>query len=202
MHILKLSALLASACAATLSPALAQDGGDKDDGVTLDTIVVTPLRRASSLQRSTSSVSVIDAADIERSAAPDLQSLLQTYSGISVKTNGGQGSSADIYMRGMSSKQTVVLVNGVRTASATSGSTALANIPLTSIERIEIARGAHSSQYGADAIGGVINIITKQGGPAANAHGAAAFQQACRIHGAVMHRVRYKAAAATVSIMP
>ncbi|AIB31583.1 Outer membrane vitamin B12 receptor BtuB [Brucella suis bv. 2] len=164
MHILKLSALLASACAATLSPALAQDGGDKDDGVTLDTIVVTPLRRASSLQRSTSSVSVIDAADIERSAAPDLQSLLQTYSGISVKTNGGQGSSANIYMRGMSSKQTVVLVNGVRTASATSGSTALANIPLTSIERIEIARGAHSSQYGADAIGGVINIITKQGG--------------------------------------
>ncbi len=69
MHILKLSALLASACAATLSPALAQDGGDKDDGVRLDTIVVTPLRRASSLQRSTSSVSVIDAADIRRRRA-------------------------------------------------------------------------------------------------------------------------------------
>ncbi|MBB5703805.1 vitamin B12 transporter [Ochrobactrum daejeonense] len=130
----------------------------------LDTIVVTPLRRVSSLQRSTSSVSVIDSADIERSAASDLQSLLQSHGGVSIKTNGGQGSSADVYMRGMSSKQTVVLVNGVRTASATSGLTALANIPLSSVDRIEIAKGAHSAQYGADAIGGVINIITKQGG--------------------------------------
>ncbi len=164
MHILKLSALLASVSVAALSPALAQDSGNAGDGIVLDTIVVTPLRRASSLQRSTSSVSVIDAADIERSAAPDLQSLLKSYSGISIKTNGGQGSSADIYMRGMSSKQTVVLINGVRTASATSGSTALANIPLASIERIEVAKGAHSAQFGADAMGGVINIITKQGG--------------------------------------
>jgi len=52
----------------------------------------------------------------------------------------------------------------VRTASATTGATALSNIPLSSIDRIEIAKGAHSSQYGADAMGGVINIITKQGG--------------------------------------
>ncbi len=164
MRILKSTVLLTSVCAAALSPAFAQSAAGPDDGIVLDTIVVTPLRRVSSLQRSTSSVSVIDSADIERSAASDLQSLLQSHGGVSIKTNGGQGSSADVYMRGMSSKQTVVLVNGVRTASATSGLTALANIPLSSVDRIEIAKGAHSAQYGADAIGGVINIITKQGG--------------------------------------
>lgn len=162
MQTLKLSACLASGL--LFAVPLDARAQDNEDGIVLDTIVVTPLRRATALQRSTSSVTVIDKAEIERSAAPDLQSLLQYYPGISITANGGQGSSSNLYIRGMSSKQTVVLVNGVRTASATSGATALANIPLMSIDRIEIAKGAHSSQYGADAMGGVINIITKQGG--------------------------------------
>nr|WP_196107277.1 MULTISPECIES: TonB-dependent receptor [unclassified Ochrobactrum] len=165
MHLLKSSVLLVSASVLALpSVTLAQNLPESEGSVVLDTIVVTPLRRASSLQRSTSSVTVIDSADIERSAAPDLQSLLKSYNGISIKTNGGQGSSAGIFIRGMSATQTVVLVNGVRTASATSGATGLANIPLSSIDRIEIAKGPHSAQYGADAMGGVVNIITKQGG--------------------------------------
>lgn len=162
MQVLKLSAFLASGI--LLAMPLDARAQDNEDGIVLGTIVVTPLRRATSLQRSTSSVTVIDRAEIERSVAPDLQSLLQYYPGISITTNGGQGSSSNLYIRGMSSKQTVVLVNGVRTASATTGATALANIPLMSIDRIEIAKGAHSAQYGADAMGGVINIITKQGG--------------------------------------
>ncbi|ASV87437.1 TonB-dependent receptor domain-containing protein [Ochrobactrum quorumnocens] len=165
MHILQLSAYLASTILVAVPlDAIAQTNLNAQDGVVLDMIVVTPLRRATSLQRSTSSVTVIDKAEIERSASPDLQSLLQYYPGISITANGGQGSSSNLYIRGMSSKQTVVLVNGVRTASATTGATALSNIPLSSIDRIEIAKGAHSSQYGADAMGGVINIITKQGG--------------------------------------
>lgn len=146
MHILKLSAYLASTVlVVTPLDVFAQTKASVQDGVVLDTIVVTPLRRATSLQRSTSSVTVIDREEIDRSAAPDLQSLLQYYPGISITTNGGQGSSSNLYIRGMSSKQTVVLVNGVRTASATTGATALSNIPLSSIDRIEIAKGAHSS---------------------------------------------------------
>ena len=170
MRTFKLSGLLASVFAGTVPfAALAQDETRQDiglpgDGIVLDSIVVTPLRRASSLQRSTSSVTVIDTAQMERSAASDLPSLLKSYSGLSIKTNGGQGSTAGIYMRGMSPAQTLVLINGVRTASATSGTTALANIPLSAVDRIEIAKGSHSAQYGADAMGGVINIITKQGG--------------------------------------
>lgn len=78
MCILRLSAYLVSTVLVVMPPdAFAQTS--KPDGLVLDTIVVTPLRRATSLQRSTSSVTVIDKAEIERSASPDLQSLLQYY---------------------------------------------------------------------------------------------------------------------------
>lgn len=147
----------------------AQQAPSSSDTVLLDPIVVTtPLRRASSLVRATSSVTVIDEAEIETSAAPDLPSLLKRYPGVSIIGYGGQGSAANVYLRGMSAGQTLALVNGVRTASATSGTSAIFNIPLSAIERIEIAKGPHSAQYGADAMGGVINIITKQGGQCAD----------------------------------
>lgn len=149
--------------------AMAQSDQSKSDTLTLNTITVTtPMRRETTLQRSTSSVTVIDRQEIDRSAAPDLPSLLKSYSGVSITSYGGQGASANVYLRGMSATQTLVLINGVRASSATSGTTSIFNIPLSSIERIEIAKGGHSSQYGADAMGGVINIITKRGGPCAD----------------------------------
>lgn len=145
--------------------------GLPDDGgaTRLDRIVVTtPLRRASSLERSTSSVTVIGEEEIRQSAAVDLPSLLKSYTGVSVSVNGGIGATSGVALRGTKAEQTLVLVNGVRVSSATSGSVSLFNIPLGSIERIEVAKGAHSAQYGADAIGGIINIITKSGGTCAN----------------------------------
>ncbi|RJG46902.1 TonB-dependent receptor [Mesorhizobium sp. DCY119] len=150
-----------------------------DDGaadvIKLDTVVVTtPLRRETTLARSTSSVTVIDRREIEQSAAPDLPSLLKSYTGVSIISYGGQGASANVYLRGMSATQTLVLINGVRASSATSGTTSIFNIPLASIERIEVAKGAHSAQYGADAMGGVVNIITKQGGACADGRNACA----------------------------
>lgn len=145
--------------------AMAQSAAtDASDSVTLKPIVITPLRRASAIERATSTVEIIEAEQIEKSAASDLPSLLKAQTGIAIKTSGGMGSTAGIYLRGMGPTQTLVLVNGVRTASPTSGTTALASIPLASIERIEIARGGHSAQYGSDAMGGVVNIITKSGG--------------------------------------
>ncbi|MEO9338047.1 TonB-dependent receptor [Mesorhizobium sp. SB112] len=148
----------------------AQEPDDRDaDAIRLDPVVVTtPLRRETTLARSTSSVTVIDRKEIDQSAAPDLPSLLKSYTGVSIISYGGQGASANVYLRGMSATQTLVLINGVRASSATSGTTSIFNIPLASIERIEIAKGAHSAQYGADAMGGVVNIITKQGGACAD----------------------------------
>ncbi|MFU0504228.1 TonB-dependent receptor domain-containing protein [Pseudaminobacter sp. NGMCC 1.201702] len=142
---------------------------DADGVIKLEQITVTtPLRRESTLARSTSSVTVIDEKEIEQSGALDLPTLLKSYPGVSIRTNGGLGSESSISLRGTTSTQTLVLVNGVRASSATIGTTAIASIPLSSIERIEIAKGGHSAQYGADAIGGIVNIITKQGGTCAN----------------------------------
>lgn len=131
-------------------------------------VITTPLRRETSLARSTSSVTVIDRESIERSAAPDLPSLLKSYTGVSIVSYGGQGAATNLYLRGMSASQTLVLINGVRASSVTTGTASLGNIPLDSIERIEVAKGAHSAQYGSDAMGGVVNVITKQGGPCAD----------------------------------
>lgn len=151
-------------------PAAAQDTGTEGQRATeLERILVTtPLRRESSLERSTSSVTVVGEEDIRQSAAPDLTSLLKSYPGVTVTTNGGMGADSSVSLRGATAAQTLVLVNGVRAASATSGTVNLSSIPLASIERIEIAKGGHSAQYGADAIGGIINIITKQGGVCAD----------------------------------
>ncbi len=149
---------LTAAAGAQAQPAAA-------DTTTLDTLyVTTPLRRASSLERSTSSVTVIGEDEIRSSASRDLPALLKHYAGVSISTNGGMGSMSNVQLRGMSSGQSLVLINGVRTASATTGTSSIFNIPLSAIERIEIAKGPHSAQYGADAMGGVINIITKKGG--------------------------------------
>ena len=173
---MKKTVFLAGAVAlASTNHAGAQDDNDRGDVTMLDRIVVTtPLRRETTLERSTSSVTVIDARSIERSAAPDLPSLLKAYTGVSIITYGGQGAGANLYLRGMSASQTLVLVNGVRASSVTTGTASLGNIPLDSIERIEIAKGAHSAQYGSDAMGGVVNIITKQGGPCADGRDSSA----------------------------
>ncbi len=164
---MKKTILLAGAAALALAGhAGAQEADTTGDGATtkLDRILVTtPLRRETTLERSTSSVTVIDAEEIKRSAAPDLPSLLKSYTGVSITNSGGQGSLSNVSIRGLSPGQTLVLVDGVRISSATSGTASIFNIPLASIGRIEIAKGAHSAQYGSDAMGGVINIITRKG---------------------------------------
>ena len=153
-----LTLILAGAASAQQVPEAGQ-GITVLDGIT----ITTPLRRESSLERSTSSITVIEEEEIARSPAIDLPSLLKSFTGVNIATNGGMGAAASLGLRGASSAQTLVLIDGVNVRSATAGSTALQNIPLGAIERIEIAKGPHSAQYGADAIGGVINIITRKG---------------------------------------
>ena len=154
-----------AAIAASSVPATAQDVASQNETTLAPIVVVTPLRRESALAGTTASVTVIDRATIEKSAASDIVSLLKSYPGVAFTGYGGLGSSTDLQLRGMSGKQTLILVNGVRTAAATLGQSTLANIPLDAIERVEIVRGPRSAAYGADAVGGVINIITQQGGP-------------------------------------
>jgi len=108
---------------------------------------------------------VIDASTIANSAAQDLPSLLSAVSGVLVSPTGSTGALATISLRGSSSNQVLVLVDGVRVTDPSTGQTDLSRlaIPLDQIARIDVQRGALSAQYGADAVGGVIHIHTKAG---------------------------------------
>ncbi len=107
----------------------------------------------------------IDASTISASAARDIPSLLSSISGVLISPTGANGALATISLRGSSSNQVLVLIDGVRVTDPATGQTDLSrlDIPLDQIERIEVQRGALSAQYGADAVGGVIHIHTKIG---------------------------------------
>ena len=126
-------------------------------------IVVTATRVAQRLSDALGAVSVITASDIAASGQQSLLELLQVHGGVEITSNGGLGQPSAVFIRGANSAHTLVLVDGVRFASATTGTTAFENIPLDQIERIEIVPGPLSSVYGSDAIGGVIQIFTKSG---------------------------------------
>jgi len=106
---------------------------------------------------------VITAAEIEASQAQDVTDVLNNVSGISVRNSGTRGSASGIFVRGTTGSQIVVLIDGVRSGSPTLGSTELSHLPIEAIERIEVVKGPLSGLYGADAIGGVIQIFTKKG---------------------------------------
>ena len=107
---------------------------------------------------------VLTSADIVASQAKDVPALLDMISGISVNDSGGRGSVTGVFLRGTSSSQTIVLIDGVRVGSATLGSATLNAYPIEAIDRIEVVKGPLSGIYGADAVGGVIQLFTKKGG--------------------------------------
>lgn len=133
----------------------------------LEPTIVTATRQPMRAQELLSDVSVIERAQIEAaSATATLGELLSREAGVEFSREGGRGASESVFVRGTNSAHTLILVDGLRVGSATLGTTALQSIPLSQIERIEIVRGAASALYGTDALGGVINISTRQGNAA------------------------------------
>ncbi len=128
-----------------------------------DEIVVTPTRTPQKLSASLAATSVITRKDIEASGAIDLPTLLQGLPGVEVSQTGGFGSQSAIRLRGAESDHTLVLVDGLRVNSVSTGITATEHLAIDDIERIEIVRGNVSSVYGSEAIGGVIRVFTRQG---------------------------------------
>ena len=137
----------------------------------LDEVVVTATRMPQPLDKTIADTTVLNEQDIRNSGATDVPTLLRSLAGVEVAQSGGLGAQSSIFMRGTNSNQVLVLIDGVRVDSATTGSTALEHIMLDSIERIEVVRGNVSSLYGSEAIGGVIQLFTKHGSgaPALNA---------------------------------
>ena len=128
----------------------------------LDPVVVTAARTPQPLREILADLTVIQAEDILRSGVQSLPQLLQRQPGVEVTINGGAGATSGAFIRGANAGQTLVLIDGLRVESSSTGATSLEAIPLDQIERIEILRGPASSLYGADAIGGVIQIFTKR----------------------------------------
>ncbi len=128
----------------------------------LDPVVVTAARSAQPIADALADVTVIGADEIRRSGVQSLAALLQRQPGVEIVQNGGPASVSGVLLRGANRGQTLVLIDGLRAGSVSGGATSLEAIPLDQIDRIEILRGPASSLYGADAIGGVVQVFTKR----------------------------------------
>jgi vitamin B12 transporter len=133
----------------------------------LDPVVVTATRTAMTADAALVPVSVVSRAQIERRQSRSIIDILRGLPGVVVTSNGGRGHATGISLRGTSTDQVLVLVDGIRVSSATTGVASWQTIPVEQIERVEVVRGPRSSLYGSEAIGGVIQIFTRKadGGP-------------------------------------
>jgi vitamin B12 transporter len=129
---------------------------------TLEPIAVTASRQSQPIADVLADITVIGSDEIVRAGTQSLAELLARQPGVEIVQNGGPGAVSGVFLRGANSAQTLVLVDGMRVSSSSAGTTTLEAIPLDQIERIEILRGPSSSLYGADAIGGVIQIFTRK----------------------------------------
>ena len=128
-----------------------------------DIQVTTPLRVPEEEKNVIADTTVITSDEIERAGLSTLPQLLQQQPGIAITNSGGPGKLSTVSIRGTKSTHTLILLDGLRIGSATTGLAPIQDMPLSQIEKIEIVRGPASSLYGQDAIGGVIQIFTKKG---------------------------------------
>jgi len=147
--------LLTSLVMAIVSPISAADK-------TLEPVIVTASRTVQTVDDALAPVIVIDRDEIERSQAIDVADLLRFHAGLDIGRNGNPGSTTSLFIRGTESNHTLVMIDGVKINPGTIGGAALQNIDPDIIERIEIVKGPRSALYGSEAIGGVINIITRR----------------------------------------
>ena len=162
------SARAAASAAALVSVILPCANAHADNEMSL--VVITATRTAERASDLLNDITVLDRSAIEASGAATLPELLAAQPGIELVSNGGLGKTASLLIRGAESRHTVVLVDGMRINSATSGDTAIQHIPLDQIERIEIVRGPVSGLYGSEAIGGVVQVFTREGAGRFGAH--------------------------------
>jgi len=156
MKLLRNSSLVVGVC---LSTSLAQAQTSRGTGP--EEIIVAANRVEQSIGTVLAATTVIDKDSIRRSSAQNLAELLAGVPGMQFSPAGGLGAQTSLFLRGTESDHTLILVDGVQMTTSTGPAGRLEFIPLDQIERVEIVRGPRSSVYGSEAIGGVLNIITK-----------------------------------------
>ncbi len=130
-----------------------------DEALTLAPVTVTATRSPTDSKLVSSTL--ISRTDIERRQLKSVEEALRGVAGINIANSGGVGKQTSVFMRGTASKHVLVLIDGVRIGSATLGTSPWQHLPISEIESIEVIRGPKSSLYGADAIGGIIHIHTR-----------------------------------------
>ncbi|HCP02994.1 MAG: TonB-dependent receptor [Pseudomonadales bacterium] len=134
-----------------------------NDALSLPDSIITASRQVEERTETSAANTVFTRDDIDRLQPNSVTDLLRRVPGLSITTNGGLGSLSGISLRGTNVTQTLVLIDGQRIASASAGQASLEFISVDQIERIEVIRGPRSAIYGSDAIGGVVQIFTRQG---------------------------------------
>ncbi len=155
---IRAAALLCAVAPIAFAGAIAQEASVPE-------ITITAVRAEQALQRTGSAVTVIGAEEIARSPARSVEDLLRQAPGVAVNSSGGPGQVQTVLLRGAEARHTLVLIDGVRVndPSSTGGEVDLSGLSLDNVERIEILRGPQTALYGSDALGGVIQIVTKTG---------------------------------------
>jgi vitamin B12 transporter len=131
----------------------------------LDEVVVTATRNPEPASQALEPLVVIDRAALEDSLAIDVGDVLRYRAGLDIGRSGGPGQPLSLFIRGANSDQSIIMIDGVRINAGTIGLAPLENLAPELFERIEIVKGPRSAIYGTDAIGGVVNLITRGGGP-------------------------------------
>jgi vitamin B12 transporter len=185
----KFSALVA--LLATGSPLIALAQEDLSD---LNPVIVTASRTREPLEAAIASVTVITRADIDRMQPHSVDELLAGLAGISFSNNGDLGKTTSIFVRGTNPDHVLVLIDGIKIGSATTGMAAWEQLPVEQINRIEIVRGPNSSLYGSEAIGGVVQIFTRHGEP--DASDVPSFMASGGSHGTYQGELGYSGSAA------
>jgi vitamin B12 transporter len=136
---------------------------EEDTEKQLGTVVVTATRTEAPLESVTNSVSVVSEADISARQSTTVTDALRDVPGVDVSQSGSLGSTTSVFIRGANSDQALILFDGVEANSPNLGSFNFGNITTGNVGRIEVLRGAGGTLYGSEAIGGVVNVITRKG---------------------------------------
>jgi vitamin B12 transporter len=154
-----------AACLPFYLPTVHAQTASTDANDPLKEIVVTATRTPEPVIHALEPIIVIDRATLENSLALDIGDVLRYQSGLDIARTGGPGQPLSLFIRGANSDQSIIMIDGVRINAGTIGGAPLQNLAPELFDRIEIVEGPRSAIYGTDAIGGVVNLITRTGGP-------------------------------------
>jgi vitamin B12 transporter len=156
--------LMSAASAMRAQDAVRSTSTDQEEAAQSEPVVVSATRIETPINQVGSSVTVITDAEIERNQGRSLPDVLQTVPGLNIVQTGGPGGKTSVFMRGSNSNHTKVLIDGIDANDPSQdGVFDFGQVLTADIARVEVLRGPQSSLYGSDALGGVINIVTKKG---------------------------------------